>query len=54
VRGIGLDLSVVGHGQVLLAGAGGDDGRYSFNGADFVSMPDAPQMFRLAAPSTGP
>ena len=54
IRGVGLDLSVVGHGTVMLDGAGGDDGRYSVNGADFQSMPDAQRTFTLAAPSTGP
>ena len=54
IRGAGLDLSVVGHGTVMLDGAGGDDGRYSFNGADFQSIPDTQRIFTLAAPSTGP
>jgi hypothetical protein len=37
----GVTLSVVGHGQVTLNGAGsGDDGAYSFNGAQYAQVPD--------------
>lgn len=37
----GVTLSVVGHGQVTLNGAGsGDNGSYSFNGAPWADVPD--------------
>jgi hypothetical protein len=50
ITGQGIDMSVVGHGLVMLNGAGGDDGRYSLNGDDFRSLPDLVQTFALAAP----
>jgi hypothetical protein len=47
IRASGIDLSVVGRGNVLLDGRGGDDGRYSFNGDSYASMPDVPTAFDL-------
>src|SRR5438477_314914 len=40
VRGRGINLSVVGKGNVTLAGAGtADDGSYSVNGGDYIPIP---------------
>lgn len=50
ITGSGIDTSVVGRGTVVLDGAGGYDGRYSFNDEDFRSFPDLAQTFALAAP----
>jgi hypothetical protein len=54
ITGTGIDVSAVGHGVVVLNGDGGNDGRFSFNGDDFRSLPDLAQTFPLAAPQTGP
>ena len=54
IRGTGIDLSVVGHGTVLLDGRGGSDGRYSFDGADYASLPDTQTLFDLGSGPTGP
>ena len=51
VVGTGVTLSVVGHGQVTLNGAGSDDaGTYSFNDAPYAPVPDFSQ-FALNASS---
>lgn len=50
VTGTGIDLSVVGHGNVLLSGQGDDDGKYSLNGEDFRSLPNEAESFPLSAP----
>ena len=51
VIGTGVNLSVVGRGQVILNGAGtGDDGTYSVNGAPYADVPDFSQ-FALNASS---
>jgi hypothetical protein len=40
VKGRGINLSVVGKGNVTLAGAGtADDGSYSVNGVDYIPIP---------------
>ena len=51
VIGTGVNLSVVGRGQVILNGAGtGDDGTYSVNGVPYAAVPDFSQ-FALSASS---
>jgi len=51
VIGTGVNLSVVGRGQVILNGAGtGEDGTYSVNGAPSADVPDYSQ-FALSASS---
>ncbi|TMK65579.1 MAG: hypothetical protein E6G60_04675 [Actinobacteria bacterium] len=51
VIGSGVNLSVVGRGQVTLNGAGsGDDGSYSVNGSSYADVPDLSQ-FTLSAAS---
>ena len=51
VIGTGVNLSVVGRGQVILNGAGtGEDGTYSVNGAPAADVPDYSQ-FALSASS---
>jgi hypothetical protein len=53
VRGRGINLSVVGKGNVTLNGAGtGDDGTYSINGEEYTSIPDF--LFPFALSATGP
>jgi hypothetical protein len=47
IVGTGVDLSVVGHGTAVLDGRGGQDGRYSFNGGDYTSVPDFATAFDL-------
>lgn len=53
LAGSGIFLSAVGRGKVLLNGNGDETGVYSFNGADYQSLPDDPTLFQLAAPSGG-
>ncbi|MDQ2983748.1 MAG: hypothetical protein M3R70_07465 [Actinomycetota bacterium] len=57
VKGRGIFVSAVGHGKVMLDGRGDEtdrpDGVYSFNDADYESLPDDPRQFVLAAPSAG-
>jgi hypothetical protein len=51
VRGRGVNLSLVGKGQVTLKGAGtDDDGTYSVNGAGYSAIPDL-SAFSLSATS---
>jgi hypothetical protein len=53
VRGRGINLSVVGKGNVTLNGAGtGDDGTYSINGEEYTPIPDF--LFPFALSATGP
>ena len=53
VRGRGINLSLVGKGNVTLNGAGtGNDGTYSINGDEYTPIPDFPFPFALSA--TGP
>jgi hypothetical protein len=48
VIGVGVNLSVVGRGTVGLIGEGtADDGTYSIDGGDYVSVPDTPTSFTL-------
>jgi hypothetical protein len=47
IIGSGIDLAVVGRGTVRFDGRGGPDGRYSFNGADYSSLPDVATTFDL-------
>lgn len=51
ISAIGLDVSAVGRGAVMLDGSGFADqtGRYSLNGDPFKSMPNAPARFTLGA-----
>jgi hypothetical protein len=52
IKGRGINLSLVGKGNVTLNGAGTeDDGTYSVNGGDYVSIPEFALPFPLAAPS---
>jgi hypothetical protein len=52
VVGTGVNLSVVGRGQVTLNGAGtGEDGSYSVNGSPYADVPDFSQFtLSLASP----
>jgi hypothetical protein len=51
IKGRGINLSLIGKGQVTLNGAGtGDDGTYSVNGADYSAVPDM-SVFPLSATS---
>jgi hypothetical protein len=56
----GLQLSVVGKGNVMLDGAGlvlggtGYDGLYSLNGEPPESLPDEPEAFPLRPPDAAP
>lgn len=51
VQGVGINLSVVGKGQVILRGKGtDDDGSYALNGGAWTSIPDYAQ-FPLTATS---
>ena len=48
VIGVGVNLSVVGRGAVSLVGDGtADDGSYSIDGGDYVSIPDTLTSFSL-------
>ena len=48
IQGKGIDLSGIGHGQVVLDGAGGStDGTYQFDGDTYRSMPDFELRFPL-------
>src|SRR2546429_19105 len=50
VRGRGINLSLVGRGNVTLIGAGtADDGTYSVNGSDYFPLPAFPYLFALSA-----
>jgi hypothetical protein len=50
VKGRGINLSLVGKGNVTLDGAGtGDDGTYSVNGGDYTSVPGFQLPFVLSA-----
>jgi hypothetical protein len=50
VKGRGINLSLVGKGSVTLDGAGtGDDGTYSVNGGDYISVPGFQVPFVLSA-----
>ena len=52
IKGRGINLSLVGKGNVTLNGAGTeDDGTYSVNGGDYVSIPEFALPFPLTAPS---
>jgi hypothetical protein len=52
VRGRGINLSLVGKGNVTLDGAGTvDDGSYSVNGGDYLSMPEFSLPFPLSSTS---
>jgi hypothetical protein len=57
VRGRGINLSVVGRGNVTVDGAGiaddgtADDGTYSVNGGEYIAIPDFPLPFPLSATS---
>jgi hypothetical protein len=52
VKARGINLSLVGKGNVTLRGAGtGDDGTYSVNGEAYSPIPDFPFPFVLSATS---
>jgi opacity protein-like surface antigen len=52
VRGRGINLSLVGKGNVTLSGAGtADDGSYSVNGGEYLAMPGFPFPFPLSSTS---
>jgi hypothetical protein len=52
VKGRGINLSLVGKGNVTLDGAGtGDDGSYSVNGGDYLALPGFPFAFPLSSTS---
>jgi hypothetical protein len=56
VQGRGINLSLVGRGNVILNGAGtedgiDDDGIYSVNGGEYLPIPDDPLPFPLSATS---
>jgi opacity protein-like surface antigen len=52
VKGRGINLSLVGKGNVTLSGAGtGDDGSYSVNGGDYLALPAFPFVFPLSSMS---
>jgi hypothetical protein len=57
IAGVGISLSVVGHGTASLNGAGDDpdflgaDGTYSLNDGPYKSLPNLMTLFPLAAPS---
>ena len=52
VRGRGINLSLVGKGNVTLSGVGtGDDGSYSVNGGEYLAMPGFPFPFPLSSTS---
>jgi len=53
LRGRGINLSLVGKGNVTVDGAGtGDDGSYSVNGGDYLALPDF--LFAFPLSSTSP
>ena len=50
VKGRGINLSLVGKGNVTLDGAGTlDDGSYSVNGGEYLAMPEYPLPFPLSS-----
>src|SRR6266705_232953 len=50
VKGRGINLSLVGRGNVTLIGAGtADDGSYSVNGGDYSPIPSFQLVFPLSA-----
>jgi hypothetical protein len=50
VKGRGINLSLVGKGNVTLDGAGTlDDGSYSVNGGEYLAMPGFPLPFPLSS-----
>jgi hypothetical protein len=50
VQGRGIDVSGIGHGQVVLDGLGGsNDGLYQFNGDFYRSLPDFELRFTLGS-----
>jgi hypothetical protein len=50
VKGRGINLSLVGKGNVTLDGAGTvDDGSYSVNGGEYLAMPEFPFPFPLSS-----
>ncbi|MDQ2969091.1 MAG: hypothetical protein M3R37_12325 [Actinomycetota bacterium] len=52
VKGRGINLSLVGRGNVTVDGAGtGDDGSYSVNGGEYLAMPGFPFAFPLSSTS---
>src|SRR5436189_5020374 len=52
VQGRGINLSLVGKGNVTMTGAGtGDDGSYSVNGGEYSAIPGFPFAFPLSATS---
>ena len=52
LRGRGINLSLVGKGNVTVDGAGtGDDGSYSVNGAEYLPMPEFSLPFPLSSTS---
>jgi hypothetical protein len=52
VKGRGINLSLVGKGNVTLDGAGTvDDGSYSVNGGEYLAMPEFPFPFPLSSTS---
>jgi hypothetical protein len=58
LKGMGIYLSVVGHGQVGLDGRGEDptidtDGTYSLNDGPYKSLPDFGATLNLTAPAGG-
>jgi hypothetical protein len=58
IKGTGMYLSAVGHGQATLDGRGEEasvdsDGFYSLNDLPYKSLPDLGQTFTLAAPAGG-
>jgi hypothetical protein len=58
IWGTGIYLSVVGHGYIIINGAGDDpnvdsDGTYSLNDGPYRSLPDLATQFTLATPSGG-
>jgi hypothetical protein len=55
VYGSGVDLVAIGKGTVKLAGVpdSGGDGKYSLNGADFVSLPGTQTDKRVITGSNG-
>lgn len=55
IRGVGVFLSAVGRGAVLLNGSGEDpadaDGVFSLNDSPYRSLPNVPRPYVLSAPS---